>query len=223
MTRQEIRDRILVTLNDSTTAPVFWSLQEVNDLITEAQEVLAEEARALRRTAYIPRTPHGQFYTIHGIADDVMVPFRLWLPDKEHRLRPLTMGRIDKQRQRWLDVTGNQAEYWFPVSWDAFGIYPPPTTGGGYLQVDYLAWPPAMLDDDEEPQSPEPDHDMLVLYGVYMGLIRQWDIVRATEMLGRFVAGWLDAQARQDVRRMHARFERREEPQRRENALGLWQ
>lgn len=205
MTRAQIRDRILQALNESVTAPVFWTTAQLDAVIDEASEVLAEEAKAIRRTALVARRDGTTYYSTRGIAPDVMAIYRIWLPDNNRRLTAVSIAELDAQNETWIATTGDP-EYWFPVSWDLFGIYPHPTTGGSMLRVDYFAWPRALLDDSDEPEFREGDHDAMVLYGVYDGLLKQWNAPRAMELFARFVESWQVGRARSGIREQQSRY-----------------
>lgn len=208
MTRSQIRDRILSALNESTSSPVFWSTSQVDSVIAEASEVLAEEAKAIRRSAFLARQAGATYYSTRGLASDVMAITRIWLPDLNRRLVAVGIAELDQQNEKWPTVTGDP-EYWFTVSWDLFGVYPHPATGGGLFRVDYLAWPRTLLDDDDEPEFREADHEALVLYGVYDGLMKQWNAERALELFNRFVEAWQTGRARSGVREQQARMYQR--------------
>lgn len=201
MTRKEMRDRILYQLNDSIGAPEFWALDELDDIIQEAQEILAEEVQSLKATAHVPRQGGTMFYSIEALADNVMAPFRVWLPDDQHRLRPVTMRWLNRERERWMEDTSDYPDYWFPISWHSFGVYPGTAEGRGLLAVDYLQWPVALTDDDDEPRFPLPDHDAFVLYGVYAGLLKQWDVLRAVDLFTQFASRIPDAAYRSEIRK----------------------
>lgn len=204
MTRAQIRDRILAALNESTSAPVHWSTAQVDSVIDEASEVLAEEAHAIRRTAFVARQAGATYYFTRGLAADVMAITRIYLPDVNRRLSAISLAELDAHHETWATVSGDP-EYWFPVSWDCFGVYPKSASGGGVLRVDYLAWPRVLLDDDDEPEFREADQDALVLYGVYDGLLKQWNGQRALEVFTRFVDHWTVGKARNGVREMQNR------------------
>jgi len=208
MNRGQIRDRILGALNESTTAPVFWTTAQLDDVIDEASEVLAEEAKAIRRTAFVARQAGVIYYSTRGLAPDVMAVTRIWLSDLSKRLTAVSIAELDAQNVTWPTATGDP-EYWFPVSWDLFGIYPHPATGGGVLRVDYLAWPRTLVDDEDEPEFREADHDALVMYGVYDGLMKQWNAGRALELFNRFISQWETGRARNGVREQQARVYQR--------------
>ena len=201
MTRQEIRDRILLALNESPTAPVFFSLGEVDDIIDEAAEIISEEVTQIRRTAYLPRRRGVSWYNIFDFAPDLMTIYRVWLPDDETRLEYISMRRLDALRQKWMQVSSDSPDFWYSVSWDTMGIYPTPTTGEDFLRVDYLAWPPEMVDDNDEPEFDEEIQDAMVLYGVYDGLMKHWDITRALDYFGQFVDMFTDKAYATTVRR----------------------
>ena len=204
MTRAQIRDRILQALNESTSAPVFWTTAQLDAVIDEASEVLAEEAKAIRRTAFVARQAGATYYSTRGVAPDVMAIYRLWLPDLDRRLVAVSLAELDAQNETWPNATGDP-EYWFPISWDMFGIYPHPATGGGLLRMDYIAWPRTLLDDSDEPEFREADHDALVMYGLYDGLMKQWNAPRALELFGRFMGQWETGRARNGIRETQAR------------------
>ena len=204
MTRAQIRDRILQALNESTSAPVFWSTSQLDAVIGEASEVLAEEAKAIRRSAFVARQEGKLYYSTRGLADDVMAITRIWLMDLNRRLIAVSIGGLDAQNELWPTVTGDP-EYWFPVSWDVFGIYPHPSIGGGTMRVDYLAWPRTLLDDDDTPEFRDADQEALVLYGIYDGLLKQWNAARAMDLFNRFLESWQVGRARNGVREQQAR------------------
>lgn len=204
MTRAEIRDRILSALNESTSAPVFFSTAQIDAVIQEASEVLAEEAKAIRRTALIPRQAGCTYYSTRAIGADVMAITRLWLPDLDRRLIAVSISELDAQNELWPTVTGDP-EYWFPISWDVFGVYPHTAEGSGLIRADYLAWPRTLLDDDDESEFRESDMESLVMYGVYDGLMKQWDFGRALQLWNRFIDQWQVGRARNGIRESQSR------------------
>ena len=195
MTRAEIRARIFHGLNEDPSVPVFWSTAEMDQVIDEAAEVLAEEIGAVRRTAHIVLQDSTTYYTLRSLAPDVLAPWRLWHVPSERRLDPVTMEQLDRFHREWIKVDGDPW-HWFPLSWDTFGIFPRPSTTGGVLRVDYLAWPRALIQDDEHPEMPEADHEALVTYGIYDGLAKRWDQMAAVTAWSIFERQWLGGRGR---------------------------
>lgn len=174
MTRAEIQARILSGLNESTTAPAFVSTTEVADLIDEAAEVLAEELGAVRRTVFVEQRPGAMYYSLHGLGQRIIAPYRIWDHAREYRLPAVTYDDLDKRMRNWPTATGQPA-CWFPVSWDIFGLWPRASAGGGLLQIDCTAWPRVLMDDNDEPEMLASDLDALTAYGIYGGALKRWD------------------------------------------------
>lgn len=186
MTRGDLRTRILETLNESASAPVFWSETEINDLIAEAMEVVCEESQAIKRTVFVPLRPGTAYYSLRGLGPTIMAPWRIWLHTQDRRLDAVSMSQLDREHEIWPTVTG-EPWYWFPVSWDLFGIWPSSSEGGGVLRLECLAWPAALQDDDEEPELLAADHDALVLYAVSEGAAKRWDVATALAAWSMFL------------------------------------
>lgn len=204
MNRGEIRTRILNALNESASAPVFWTTAQMSQAIADGMDLLAEEAQQVKRTAICALQPGSQYYSTRGIALDLMIPTRIWVPSLNRRLTVTTVGQLDAYHERWQTVTGDP-QYWFPMGWDWFGIFPHPSTGGGTMRVDYLAWPRPLLDDGDEPELYGADHDGLVLYGIYEGLLKRWDAQGALIRFVEFLEHYGLARARGGSRQLQAR------------------
>lgn len=208
MTRDDLRRRAQTALNDPDH--IFWSAEELNQLIQEAQEVLAEEVEALTRVLYIPERLGAMFYHLQALPGQVMTPWRLWTRNRQHRLWPLSMLELDSHYERWLTVTGDP-EWWFLLSWDCIGVWPPPTTGGGVFELDAFVWPTPLPDDWSEPELADPDHDILLDYVLMEGQVKQWDIARALEIGLPLFQRAKDSQARNSLRAVQSRFFSRDE------------
>lgn len=186
MTRLDMQTRILEKLNESTTAPQFWSTAQIDDLIQEGQEVLAEESRIIKRTVTVTVRPGTTYYQLRGIASDCMTPYRLTLPDDRIRLRVASPIQLDAYHLLWETVTGTP-RWWVPIDWQTFALFPHPIQGGHVLKIDYFAWPHTLQDDGDTPEFGVSDADALVIYGVYMGLLKRWDVGRATVLFEKFM------------------------------------
>lgn len=202
MTRSELRARILDGLNDA--AGIFVTPAQADAMIGDALDVMAEESGAVKRTVHLALQSGTMLYSLSAVAADAMSPYRLWLVGEERRLTAVSMRDLDHRHETWPTVT-RQPEYWFPVSWDLFGLWPHPSTGGGLLRIDYLAWPRALMDDGDEPEFQLGDHDAIVDYGIYEGLAKRWDVARMLEVWSRFGARVGFSRARTGAGRVQAR------------------
>lgn len=206
MNRLEIKQRILDGINDDSSDPVFFTDAQLNSLIDEAAEFVVAETRSLRRSSFLPLRAATTFYSLRSLAADIMLPYRVWSHANNSRLTVTSMEELDQFQQRWLDTTATP-EMWFPVSWDLIGVFPRPTVGGGTLRIDYFAWPSALQDDSSVPESTT--QDALVLYGTYMGLLKQWDANRALSAFKRLQGHKLFDKAKSGILRIgHRSFGR---------------
>ena len=204
MTRGDLKMRILNGLNDNASAPVFWSDTQLNTMIQDGLETMSEEAECVKRTAYLGLQEGCLYYSIRGLAQDCMAPWRIYNEANNRRLVPTTVTELDSIHETWQLVTGDPL-YWFTQSWDTFGVWPIPAASGGRLRVDYLAWPRELLDDDDEPELYGQDDPYLVFYGMYEGFLKRWDFDRAVELWSLFLRGIGQAQDSTGMRRQQAR------------------
>ena len=186
MTRGEIRARILEALNDSVESPQLYTTTQLNEIINDAGETIAEEANIIRRSVDITLRPGHTYYYTRSIGPDCLVPTRLWIPSLNRRLIALSESNLDDWRERPHLVTDTPWN-WFPISWDLFGVWPSSTTGGELLRMDYLAWPRNLLDDRDAPEMNEAEHTAYYIYGVLEGLLKRWDYERALVTFVQFM------------------------------------
>lgn len=204
MNRKEIRDRILDGLNEAPDNPIFWSTSQIDDVIDEAQEVLSEQSDAIRRTVLVPLRDGTIYYPVQGIAPDIMAPYRISTRHNFRRLTAASLNQLDRRHIQWMQATGDPW-VWFPISWDLFGIYPHPAIGGNYMEINYIAWPRPLVDDEDHPEFPDADQDALFYYGIYDGLLKRWDLARATQLWAFFNEGWGEARFRSGMGRTQSR------------------
>lgn len=186
MTRLDLQNRILDQLNESVTSPVFWTTAQIDDLITEGSELLAEEAKLVKRSVTVTVRDGTSYYQTRSLAPDIMAITRLTLPDNRIRLRAISPSEIDAFNMTWETTTG-VPRWWAPIDWDTFAVFPHAVTGGPLMCVDYLAWPRPLLDDTDSPEYQEDEQDAVILYGVYAGLMKRWDVGRALSLWGGFM------------------------------------
>lgn len=208
----EIKTRILQAINDDPDDPVFFTDDQMTTLANEAVEVLSEDSRAIHRSAILPLRPGMGFVYTPSIAPDIMTPTRIWDHTRKRRLTAVSMSQLDDHQERWQQTSG-VPEVWCPIGWDVFAIYPAPAAPGGVLRVDYIAWPRALMDDDDEAELPNATQDALVLYGQYMGILKKWDGENAMIALKALQAHRGVADARSGISRMAVRsFQRTQRP-----------
>jgi hypothetical protein len=124
-------------------------------------------------------------YQLPGLGEDILVPYRVWLPDRKRRLRAVTLAWLDLGQIRWLETQGDPW-CWFPVSWDQFGLWPTPGSGTGVMEISCYVWPAPFADDQDEPEFLPSRHPHLIPYGKWLGHLKQWRGKEAAEALQEF-------------------------------------
>lgn len=203
MNRSEVRNRILYFLNESTTNPVFFTQTDLNATIEEAQELLAEEVTVLREQAFIVTKPGRHWYTTYEVSPRCMTPFRIWTDGTDRRLSPVTMRQLEDHYVNFMSVNSDDPYWWYPISFDTFGLWPGPSEGGTRLRIDYLAWPRTLAQDSSTPVFNSALQDLIVKYGEYEGLIRQWEGMRAMDVFMEFIRHFTDNKYRTETTRFH--------------------
>ena len=213
MNRGEIKQRISAAINDDRTSPVFVTDAQLNTLVDEAIQIIAEDSRAIKRSTTLPLRPGMQFIYLPSVAPDIMVPHRIWDHVNSRRLIATTMQELDGYQTRWLNTTGSAPEFWYPVSWDLVGVFPKPVSPGGTMRIDYIAWPRELLDDNDEPEFPQATHNALVLWGAYMSLLKKWDANTAQTVFQAFRGQEAMAKGRSGINKISSRIMQRPQQQ----------
>lgn len=202
MNLQELRTKILYLLNEDPSNPVYFTASDVNATINEALEIISEEAKDIRREAFLVLRPGTFLYTLHDLGPTAMTPLRMWDVSDERRLDVTTMTTLNGVRQDWFLTTSERPDVWFPVGHDCFGVYPAPVTGGTILRVQYAAWPLPLVYDEDTSEYREVDEDLVTLYGQYNGMVEQWEAERALDLFIDFASGWKDQAAKNETRKL---------------------
>src|SRR5262249_17733079 len=171
MTRAELTRRALSALNDA--GAVYWSEREMHGYLADGLEALSEEAPYVSRTFLVPRRRGASVYQLPGVGDDILLPYRVWVPDQQRRLVSISLGELDLAQLYWQTIVGIPW-YWLPLSWDQFLIWPAPAEGEGLLEVSCYVWAQPLTDDDDEPELHADLHGALATYAEMLGQMKQW-------------------------------------------------
>lgn len=168
MSRVALRQSIQLRLGDPDG--VFMPDTEANDLIQEAQEIMAEHGPPVMRRVGIPIQAYRTYYRLTEFAADAMAPVRIYYPGRTAPLEPTTQEELDAKVANWTAMTGAPSQ-WFSRGWDQFGVFPKSESDGGFLWVDYLAWPQVLLHDGAESEFGPEDREAIIAYGWYDGVL----------------------------------------------------
>lgn len=202
MNRAEVRRRALRYLDEDPESPVHMTETEANELIDEALEIVSEEIRYVKKTGYVPLRDGCQIYRTMAIDPLLLSITRIWLMDCEHPLELTSMMELSRSERRWWEHTEERPHHWYPVDHQTFGVYPRVAESQGeVLRIDYLSWASPTQDDTVQLPFDDPTLDAVINYVVHCGLLKRWDIARASDIYGEFVNLFGDAHYKREVRR----------------------
>lgn len=143
-TINDIAVRVLQRLEESTTAPVFWNLQqEVYPIIVEAMN----EAALLTGVVQVAQTatltlPAGTNYV--AMPQNAIAILRLAGPPAVKKTDVYTLDQLcpgwENEGGAGVNPAVQQIQYWFPLGVSQFGIYPKLTVPQKVKLV-YLGYP----------------------------------------------------------------------------------
>lgn len=187
MNRSDLTTRVLIELGESSTAPIFWDTDEIHTVLQDAQESMAERIGGIKRTAMLSLEAGAMFYPLRALAPDLLKLTRIWSPSRDMRLTAVTRDQLDRHHELWRTVQGSPENY-LSMGYDWIGVWPIPDVSGILLRIDYTAWPRTLDSESDWPEFLEPDHETIVRYGVYDGLMKRWDIAQAVPVFMEFEA-----------------------------------
>ncbi len=207
MTRNDIKLRIRDQIDDHSSSGVFYTDDQLNDLVDEIQELFCAETKPIHRTVFIPVRPGGQLLYLPAFAPDLMQVLRVFSHTLRIKLEVTSIDNLSSFHQKWPTVTGDP-EFWFTVSWDIIGLFPRPTAGG-LLRVDYRAWPRSLNDDSDSPEIELASHDLIALFGQYFGELKKWNAISASNAFVKAKAHGILSDARSNIGKIvHRSFDR---------------
>lgn len=136
-TISSIATRVCDRLEESETAPVFWSLQsEIYSAIAEAMNEAALITGTVEVAQPTPLTlPTNTTYI--PMPANAIALLRVQAPNM---IQKTSLFTLDKMIPGWQNETGTAIRYWFPVGLNKFGIYPQLSVQQEIL-VTYLGYP----------------------------------------------------------------------------------
>lgn len=178
MTTKEISDRILVRIDDSSSAPgsvladanaaLFPVPPEILSALNQAQEEFALLTLCLEATADMTLSGGTPFSLPRSSFSDFLCPLRLMVGGV--RVRPSTLSDLDAWDDAWQNTPGTPSRY-ATLGFNFMAISPQPAIDTT-ASLTY-ARSPLQLVADAFPEIPEIYHQNLVEYGIYRVTLKQ--------------------------------------------------
>lgn len=175
-----LKQRALNRLNESVSAPQFWSLADIGDFINEAYTDLTAGIKLLETSATLSTVEDQMIYSLES---DCLEVTRMYYETSDHLINPISFDTLNK-RDSWFSDTTDTYPYFrvHNVGTQKALLYPKVSTSeADCITYWYKYFPSDMSDDADTPSFPKTFHDALIDYAVFVGLLR----VRSKDAKGK--------------------------------------
>ena len=164
MTFAALKTEVFRRLNESSSAPVFWSEADVEDAINFAYRELSDESEWYERAITIPLLNDRPYYDLRTNVNSLTVLSAgpCYHSATNRWLQATDQIELDQRDRRWETATGTPQRMWTKGLW--WIAYWPRVQADDTTTVrqTFTALPPALSDDDDTPGFPVAYHDGIV-------------------------------------------------------------
>lgn len=191
-------DRVLETLEEDITDPVYWSRDDAAYSINEGLITLADFTEYHEVVLTIPQLASRQYYDLRT---HVQKGEQFLAPRRVHNLAtnqwlPWTSTRVlDAQLYNQWEGTASACERVTARGLFWLGVYGTASGDTGVLRTTAITIPPLMEVDEDEPEFPRQFHLGLVEYALYDLEVQDGELDLALEHYGEYVRHALELQA----------------------------
>jgi hypothetical protein len=153
-------------LNESSSAPVFWTEADVEVALNEGYAEISDETEGYERWLTVDLLANRPYYDLRNILPRDVLSVRAAFNNQTSRwLTPSRVIDLEGGDRRWERRTG-QAERLFLRSPWWLGYWPRSGVDSGTIKQYYTALPDPMVEDDDEPWFSAVFHLGLVEYAL---------------------------------------------------------
>jgi hypothetical protein len=146
MTFAALRTDVFRRLNESSTTPVFWTEDDVENALNEGYAELSDQTEWYERWLSIDLLNNRPYYDLRTVVPRTVLSIRAAFNEQTNRwLTPSRVADVETYDRRWEKKIGSDA---------------------GTVKQYYTALPDPMVLDDDEPGFPDAFHPGLVEYAV---------------------------------------------------------
>ena len=171
MTFLTLKQRVLQKLNESISAPQFWSLATIGDIINEAYTDLMAGIKILEKSATLSLVANQMIYSL---ASDSLAVFRMYYDTSEHLIASLSFDSLIKIDGWFSQTTANYpTQRIHNVGTQKVLLYPKVETSESDCNTYWYKYIPSdMSEDSDTPDIPKTFHDALMDYAFSVCLLR---------------------------------------------------
>jgi hypothetical protein len=162
-----MRSETFRRLNEIATSPVFWTSADVDTAINEGYAELSDASEWYERHLDIALFSNQPYYDARTvIGSEFLAPSGAFDYQTNRWLIPTTVRMFDAHDRRWERVDGEPQRVLTRGLW-WLGYWPrvQSVTGGSIKQY-YVALPPPLVNDTDEPGFPDTFHDGCIAFAV---------------------------------------------------------
>lgn len=166
MTFAQLRADVFRRLQESASAPVFWSQADVDAALLEGYQEISDATEWCERWFTVDLLQSRPAYDLRTLTTDTVLNVgRAFHVDTNRWLTPTTPRELDRGYRRWETITGEPVRLWTSGLW-WLRYYPLAGTDAGEVKQYAAVLPEDMVDDTDEPGFPGTFHYGLVEYAL---------------------------------------------------------
>lgn len=153
MTFLELQTEVFRRLDESSSAPAFWTVADVKAALNEGYEEMSDASEWYEWNANLPLLSKRTYYDMRrAFGGDVVFTLKHAYNSTTRRwLYPVDLRELDYRTfSQWEDITG-EPESFFVRGLFWLGTFPKQTADLGSLKVYFTSLPPALVADTDEP------------------------------------------------------------------------
>lgn len=166
MTLAEQRGEVFRRLNESATAPVFWTVADVDEALNAGLMELSDASEWHEEYFEIDLLNNRPYYDMRTVIGPSFLALgRGWDEQTSRWLIPTSVPTLDAHDRRWERVTGEAQRIQVKGLW-WLGLYPRIQSDVGLIKQYYTSLPKPMVEDTDEPGFPETYHDGCIWFAL---------------------------------------------------------
>lgn len=166
MTKGELRAEVFRRLQESASAPVYWTADDVDAAVAEGYAEVSDASEWFEAHAYLPLLKDRPLYDLRTVLGEQFLAVGGAFDVQTNRwLIPSTTRQFDAHDRRWERIVGEPQRLFMHGLW-WLGLWPRIMSEVGQVKQYYVALPPPLDGDGDEPGFSETFHYALVEFAL---------------------------------------------------------
>lgn len=180
----ELKSETFRRLNESSTAPVFWTAADVTASLNEGYLDFCERTKLVSREADVECVRGVPYVDMRAWRYPFLGLRRVFSRTINKPLPFANVAHVDTLENRWEMSSGNVQRVFMRGAY-TLGFWPVPQVGEVF-RVTWTSMPDAMAYDYEQPEIPSEFHEALLFYAIYDLRAQEPETALALEAYGSY-------------------------------------